>query len=127
MLQIYKVVAGSCTPAKYFMSSVQFPYKKIAHVLLAGLPSKTRDVLYRRFGLHGKRQTLQEIGDHYGITRERVRQIEDFGLKTIRANQATLSAHREVFASLHDHMKKYGDVRREDLLLKEAGGPFEPH
>lgn len=45
--------------------------------ILASLADKEKSVITRRIGLTGERETLQEIGDTYGITRERVRQIED--------------------------------------------------
>jgi hypothetical protein len=38
---------------------------------------KAQDILYKRFGLLGNsRYTLEEIGQYYGLTRERIRQIE---------------------------------------------------
>lgn len=43
---------------------------------LAPLGSRARDVLQRRMGLRFSRETLQEIGERYDITRERIRQIE---------------------------------------------------
>ena len=43
------------------------------------------EVLKRRHGLEGsKAYTLQEVGDYYNMTRERVRQIERRGEKAIR-------------------------------------------
>lgn len=51
--------------------------------ILGSLTDKERSVITRRIGLSGERETLQEIGDTYGITRERVRQIEDVGIKKI--------------------------------------------
>lgn len=46
---------------------------------------KQQKVFAGRFGLKtGKRLTLQEIGEELGVTRERVRQIEEQGLKKIR-------------------------------------------
>jgi RNA polymerase primary sigma factor len=43
-------------------------------------------VLCLRFGLNGEEPlTLKEIGDHFGLTRERVRQIECAALKKLRA------------------------------------------
>ena len=44
---------------------------------------RTRDVLWRRFGLEAAgaaEETLVEIGESYGITRERIRQVERDGL-----------------------------------------------
>ncbi len=49
--------------------------------LLSNLTEKERTVLTRRLGIDGDRETLQRIGDSYKITRERVRQIEDVGIK----------------------------------------------
>ena len=38
-----------------------------------------------RFGLdNGKPKTLEEVGQHFGVTRERIRQIQDGALKKMR-------------------------------------------
>lgn len=53
--------------------------------VLNELPARERDVLILRFGLDGgSPKTLQEIADMYGITRERIRQLEAKGLRRIR-------------------------------------------
>lgn len=52
---------------------------------LLQLNDKQRDVLNRRFGLGGhERQTLEEVGEAIGFTRERVRQIQMSALKALR-------------------------------------------
>ncbi|MHB1947761.1 MAG: RNA polymerase sigma factor RpoS [Gammaproteobacteria bacterium] len=52
---------------------------------LQELNEKQRDVLCRRFGVGGyDRQTLEEVGEAIGLTRERVRQIQMNGLKALR-------------------------------------------
>lgn len=52
---------------------------------LSQLNEKQREVICRRFGLGGfERQTLEEVGRDVGLTRERVRQIQMSGLKTLR-------------------------------------------
>lgn len=49
------------------------------------LSEKQREVVERRFGLHGhRRATLEQIGDEIGVTRERVRQIQLDALKNLR-------------------------------------------
>ena len=49
------------------------------------LTERERGVLMLRFGLAGQQpQTLAEIADHYGISRERVRQIEKEALAKLR-------------------------------------------
>lgn len=48
---------------------------------MKSLSPRNRDILSRRFGLsNGNKETLESIGESYGITRERVRQIEEFSL-----------------------------------------------
>jgi len=50
------------------------------------LGEKQRAVVERRFGLHGyRRQTLEEIGQEIGVTRERVRQIQIEALKNLKS------------------------------------------
>lgn len=49
------------------------------------LNEKQREILSRRFGLGGyERQTLEEVGEAVGLTRERVRQIQVTALRTLR-------------------------------------------
>ncbi len=48
---------------------------------LDGIPIKQRQVIMRRYGLdHGNPATLEELAEEMGITRERVRQIQQEGL-----------------------------------------------
>jgi RNA polymerase primary sigma factor len=57
-----------------------------AHIehLLSALPARERQVIELRFGLHsGRPLTLEEVGRSLGVTRERVRQIENTTLKTL--------------------------------------------
>lgn len=44
---------------------------------LAGCTDRERDILSSRMGLDREQETLQEIGERYGVSRERIRQIED--------------------------------------------------
>ena len=49
------------------------------------LSAKQREVVERRFGLHGyRRETLERIGEEIGVTRERVRQIQLEALRNLR-------------------------------------------
>ena len=53
--------------------------------LLSGLSERERTILTMRFGLLGERvRTLQEISDHFNISRERVRQLEMQTLNKLR-------------------------------------------
>ena len=52
---------------------------------ISRLSEKQRQVVERRFGLHGhKISTLEEVGNEIGVTRERVRQIQIDALKRLR-------------------------------------------
>jgi RNA polymerase primary sigma factor len=52
---------------------------------LETLPDRERHVLERRFGIGGRRgETLQEIAGRLGVSRERVRQIEQRALERLR-------------------------------------------
>lgn len=51
--------------------------------ILKNLTEKEREIISRRVGLSWDKETLQDIGNTYWITRERVRQIEDVGIKKI--------------------------------------------
>lgn len=53
--------------------------------MLASLPERYRDVLVRRYGVFGEKpMTLQQLADEYGVTKERIRQIEMKALKMCR-------------------------------------------
>jgi RNA polymerase sigma factor (sigma-70 family) len=53
--------------------------------LLEGLDPRTREVIRMRNGLDGNAEmTLEQIGQHFGITKERVRQINVRGMKQLR-------------------------------------------
>jgi RNA polymerase primary sigma factor len=53
--------------------------------LLEHLDARTREVIRMRTGLDGsKEMTLEQIGQHFGITKERVRQINVRGIKQLR-------------------------------------------
>src|SRR5487761_2012142 len=72
--------------------------KEIVGKLLSALPERSRIVLESRFGLGkgARRETLESIGQRYGITRERVRQIENHALATVRKSPAFVDA-KEAF------------------------------
>lgn len=53
--------------------------------VLARLPERERKIIQLRYGLNdGHYRTLEEVGKEFGITRERIRQIESKVLKKLR-------------------------------------------
>jgi RNA polymerase primary sigma factor len=52
---------------------------------LSVLPQRDREVLELRYGLNGRKpMTLEEVGEAFGVTRERIRQIENNTLKRLK-------------------------------------------
>jgi len=88
--------------------------------LLGGLPDRVRRVLSDRFGLvsGGKGRTLEAIGKEYGITRERIRQIESSGIAAVRDSGA-YSQHSATFEELKKALAELGGVLSESFVLEE--------
>lgn len=62
-----------------------FEVEQYVHEWLGELSEKHRWVIERRFGLNDQElATLEELAEHLGVTRERVRQIQLEGLQTLR-------------------------------------------
>lgn len=86
------------------------------HSILDSLTEKEKSVIMRRIGFNGERETLQEIGNAYGITRERVRQIEDVGIRKIGRIMRT-SDLIIVQNSGEKILKMHGGVMVRDRLI----------
>jgi len=94
---------------------MKFNYQKICSDFLKGLPSRTIGVLERRFGLKsGKKETLEAIGKSYGLTRERIRQIERDGFFEIKKR---IKEHQDVFNYFKKVFNSFGGFKREETLL----------
>ena len=56
------------------------------------MTERERGVLYLRFGMDdGTPRTLEEVGKHFGVTRERIRQIESKALKKLKKAAPSLA------------------------------------
>ncbi len=96
---------------------ISFKPKQISKKFLAVLPERARDVIIKRFGLNNEnKMTLEAIGSIYGITRERVRQIENFALNTIRKSEI-YQKEITVLNELEQLIFSLGGIVSEDDLL----------
>lgn len=110
-----------------FMEKIK--YAQLYAKLTKGLSEKTKDIFDRRFGIKAAKagnkgevavETLESIGKSLGITRERVRQIEEAGFTFIRKNNKEVLD--SIFAQFHDYFKEKGGFKREDVVLQDWGG-----
>ncbi len=63
--------------------------------MLDDLDQREADIIRLRFGLGGERPlTLEEVGQHFDITRERVRQLQNMALQRMRRQMANFERQR---------------------------------
>lgn len=87
--------------------------------VLSILPERTRDILSRRFGIgEFQPETLESIGISYGITRERVRQIEQVGLQNLKKSTARQYL-RPLLSQLYQFIQEHGGVAEERFLIEK--------
>jgi RNA polymerase sigma-32 factor len=60
------------------------------HLALAKLDRRSRDVIEARWLRDDDKATLQQLADQYGVSAERIRQIESKALKTMRGQMGAL-------------------------------------
>ena len=101
------------------MKKLTFKPKQATKLLLNTLPERASEVLSARYGLgkNSEKMTLEAIGNQYGITRERVRQIEGAALQSIQKSD-TFKEVQNVFDELAKTMNSMGGIVLEEELLK---------
>ncbi len=95
-----------------------FNPKQISKRILSVLADRAKDVVVSRYGLgvNPEKMTLEAIGKKYHITRERVRQIENYSLANIRKSKEYVKEKR-YFDELKAYIHKLGSVITEHDLL----------
>lgn len=85
---------------------------------------REREIVSRRYGLFDRKETLEQIGELLGITRERVRQLEKSVMSRLRANAEAeeLSALNEFETQLTAKLEEMGNVARVSALSNELTG-----
>jgi len=97
--------------------------KATATGIIKPLSERNRDIIARRFGLqNGKRETLEAIGRSYGITRERVRQIEESTLAQLTKSAANYKDVLKYVAAVRAMLMKEGGIMKERDLFTSFSG-----
>ena len=84
---------------------------------------REREIVSRRFGLFDRRETLEQIGELLGITRERVRQLEKSIVTKLKsAADKDLPDITKVESALSVHLQDMGKVARvQDVAVRLSG------
>lgn len=100
-------------------TSLQLNLSEVIEDMFMVLTTKERDVIVQRFSLDNKpRKTLESIGQHFSVTRERVRQIEKIALGKLRRTVATTKLN--ILNDLADKIvMENGGVLLEKKLISE--------
>lgn len=73
---------------------------------------REREIISRRFGLFDRKETLEQIGELLGITRERVRQLEKAVVTRLKQAGKELPHIQKVEDTLSSHLSEMGQVAR---------------
>src|SRR5215467_500388 len=87
--------------------------KLVSDILATIDREREREIVARRFGLFDRRETLEQIGELLGITRERVRQLEKAVVTRLKAAaERDLPHNKKVEDVLSSHLQAMGKVAR---------------
>lgn len=73
---------------------------------------REREIIARRFGLFDRKETLEQIGELLGITRERVRQLEKSVMARLKSGAGELPHISDVELAIVEQLKKTGEAAR---------------
>ena len=103
--------------------SNQTAITKTVASLVKSISSRNKDIISRRFGLKtGRKETLESIGKSYGITRERVRQIEEFSINQLSKVVASTPDVSKYVSLAKDMLNGNSGVMKESELFKAFSG-----
>ena len=93
------------------------------HILLDNLflvlTEKEASVIKKRFALQGQpKQTLEKIGKHFKVTRERIRQIESIAISKLKRTVRTTKLN-DINDIAKEILRRHGGLMREENLISE--------
>jgi hypothetical protein len=95
--------------------------KLVTDVLATIEREREREIVARRFGLFDRKETLEQIGEMLGITRERVRQLEKSVVAKLKssAEQGKVPHIADFQAKVLELLQASGDVARVSKLATQ--------
>lgn len=101
------------------LEPVKINLHDVIEELFLVLTTKEKDVIIKRFSLDNKpRRTLESIGQHFSVTRERVRQIEKIALGKLRRTVQT-SRLKVVNEVANRVLEESGGVLTDKILVSK--------
>lgn len=84
---------------------------------------REREIVSRRFGLFDRKETLEQIGELLGITRERVRQLEKSVVNRLKAaaEQGSVPRIPELQTEFVSQLHSLGEIARVSTLTEKLG------
>lgn len=92
--------------------------------LLKFLGKRQKQIIMKFYGINTKEETLSTIGDSFGLTRERVRQIKEKTLKALRyiyVNQKGIVRDKEFMAHDDDDLRNQSEKQQIKSKKKPTG------
>lgn len=110
------------------MNNAEIITKAISSSLNIIEQEREREIISRRFGLNGNKETLEQIGEMLSITRERVRQLEKAILIRLRiaAEEGRISDLAPAEKIIIRNLTEMGRIARTNSLAKKILG-HEPN
>lgn len=96
----------------------------VTNILATIEREREREIVSRRYGIFDRKETLEQIGELLGITRERVRQLEKSVMSKLRTNAEAgeLPGLNDFQQELLTKLKELGNVARVSNLSNELTG-----
>jgi len=102
-------IANSTIPPPVYELTLDMLKKEVRELLEKVVKDpRELEILKLRFGLEGVTMSLREIGKKYGVSRERIRQIQERALKRLRgpAEEKGLRGYLELLDHLRSHLEE---------------------
>lgn len=110
---------SNLNPALSVLQENDLDLKEVIDDMFLVLTDKEKDVIVKRFSLNNKpRQTLDKIGRHYSVTRERIRQIENIALNKLRRTVSNTKL-RLVNRLAKQYIEEEGGVMLESEIISK--------